>query len=84
MSMQHSAGASLTHPETQQAMLQGIERSLREKLRERILKAIAPDIEAAIDDVIRDLKPAIETFLKPEQGVLVINLILQGRIKDAG
>ena len=84
MSIGHSARASLTHPETQQAMLQGIERSLREKLRERIQKAIAPDIDAAIDDVIRDLRPAIETFLQPEQGKLVINLILQGRIGDAG
>jgi hypothetical protein len=84
MSMQHSTRASLTHPETQQAMLEGIERNIRAKLRERIIAAIEPEIAAAIDDVIRDMKPAIQSFLEPEQGRLVINLILQGRIKDAG
>lgn len=84
MSVLHGARASLTHPSTQHAMLEGIERNIREKLRERIIAAIEPEIAAAIDDVIRDLKPAIQSYLEPEQGRLVINLILQGRIKDAG
>jgi len=64
-----------------QAMLEGLEKRIREELRVRIMARIEPDIQAALDAALAAFKPTIEGYRDLEHMQDVVRVIIERRDK---
>lgn len=56
---------SITSDDASKAMLDGLTSMVRQRLRERILEVVEPEIEAAVDAALGQFKASIETYRDP-------------------
>jgi hypothetical protein len=52
----------ISSDETSKAMLDGLTNLIRDKLRERIMARIKPDVDAAVEDALAAFKVTIESY----------------------
>lgn len=69
---------SISQPSEQLLLLQLFHQHLRGTLVKQAIDAIRPDIEAQVEQVLRELKPKIQARLDPLQNELVMMLSIDG------
>lgn len=61
------------------AMVQGLDKAIRDHLRKRIEAIIKPDIDDAINAAMKKFKAAIESSYSVEHDMRVLKVILEDR-----
>lgn len=75
---------ALTSDDAQRAMLDGLMDRVRDGLRERIMVAIKPDIDAAVEAACKSLEVAVHSYMEPMHMRPVINFIINGKPSPEG
>jgi hypothetical protein len=69
----------LPESEVAKAMLRGLESHFREKIKERILAVIQPDIDAAVEEALQAFKTTIEAQSDPYRMQSVLRVVLEDK-----
>lgn len=65
-----------------QAMLDGLYRMIRKNMRERILEAIQPEIDQAIEAACETFEASVHAMVSPSRMETVIKVIIEDKRKD--
>ena len=72
----------ITSDETSKAMLEGLTDLIRDKLRERIMAKIQPDIDAAVEEALASFKTTIESYREPMYMRDTVRVMIENKTKQ--
>jgi hypothetical protein len=67
----------IDHKRASEAMLEGLITCIKDELRKRIMAAIEPDIENALNTALRSFKATVEAYREPHNLRDVVHVLIE-------